>query len=250
MQRIQPGGMIIIVMEPSVSIIVPVLNEESILRESLNYMRALGEMELIVSDGDSTDRSMEISQELADTVISSPRGRGTQMNMGAKHARGDILFFVHADSRPPQEAITLIRNTLSKANVGTNNTGVAGVAGAFDIYIDHPSIWFRLIETTANMRSRVTGIPYGDQGLFLWRETFERIDGFRELPIMEDVEIAGRLKQEGNIIFLKERMTASARRWIKEGLLRCTLRDWSIYTGYKLLGITPEKLHRYYKDTR
>jgi rSAM/selenodomain-associated transferase 2 len=224
-----------------ISIVMPVLNEAGSLRERLRALE-LGEgEELLVVDGGSTDGTVAMAGEFASRVLAGPRGRAVQMNLGARESSGGILFFLHADCTPPPGAFGIIRNALSDPSVA---------AGAFDLSVDHPSPWFRLIESVASLRSRITGVPYGDQGLFMRKYIFERIGGFSEIPLMEDVEIAGRLGRLGRIAFLQPPVRAAPRRWLAEGLIHTTLRDWAIALAYTVFGVSPKRLARYYRDVR
>jgi rSAM/selenodomain-associated transferase 2 len=220
---------------------MPVLNEEERVLHTLPLLGLTENEELLVVDGGSTDRTVEISRRFTEKVFVTGAGRGRQMNTGAGHASGGILLFLHADCTLPENAFDSLRSALKNRDVS---------AGAFDLRIDHPSVRFRLIELGANLRSRLTSVPYGDQGLFLRRETFERMGGFRDIPLMEDIEIAGRLKREGRIVFVRPPILASPRRWLKEGPAYTTLRDWSIALAYSLCKVPPERLARYYKDVR
>lgn len=224
-----------------ISVIMPVLNEAKILRETLCALDLADEAELIVVDGGSTDETKTIASEFTGKVFSSPKGRANQMNFGADKADGDILLFLHADCRLPLHGFSVIRRTLS-------HNGIA--AGAFDLCIDHPLWRFRIIERGANLRSKVTAIPYGDQGIFMKKEVFHRIGGFADIPLMEDIEISGRLKKQGRIMFVRPPIKASARRWLQEGAFYTTIRDWGISLSYRFLRVSPERLINYYKDVR
>ncbi len=163
------------------------------------------------------------------------------MNFGAGKAGGKILLFLHADCILPDNGFTLIRDALGNGDIA---------AGAFSLRIDHPGFGFKLIESVANIRSRMTSLIYGDQGMFLRKKVFDYIGGFADIPLMEDIEISRRLRKEGKIVFIKPPITASARRWLKEGLIYTTLRDWTIAFSYTFIKISPEKLIKHYKEVR
>lgn len=225
----------------TVTIVIPVLNEEKNLHETLQSLNLTHNEELIVVDGGSTDGSVSIAQRFTDKVFVTKKGRGNQMNVGAEKAEGNILLFLHADCILPAGAFDMICQALQ------NNTVAAG---AFDLSIDHPSFRFRIIEFGANLRSHVTAIPYGDQGIFMSKETFNRIGGYADIPLMEDIELLRRLKKIGRIVFISPPIKTSPRRWLKEGPVYTTLRDWTIALSYRFLNVSPERLIKHYKDIR
>lgn len=231
-----PGGNKI-----KVSVIMPVFNEAKTLGKTLEKLKLSEDEELIVVDGGSTDDTVAIAKEYTGKVFSAPSGRASVMNYGAERASGKILIFLHADCIPPDNAFDIIRKSLSDKDVA---------AGAFILRIDHTGAVFRIIESVSNIRAKMTGLMYGDQGMFLRRALFEKIGGFADIPLMEDIEISGRLKKEGKVIFVDPPVTASARRWMNEGIIYTTLRDWSIAFSYTFLNISPEKLIRYYREVR
>jgi rSAM/selenodomain-associated transferase 2 len=224
-----------------ISVIVPALNEEKSLHRTLSNLNITDLEELIIVDGGSNDRTVLIASGFTDKVFVTHKGRGHQMNYGAQKANGNILLFLHADCLLPKEGFELIREKLNDKQVS---------AGAFFLNIDHPSFRFRIIEKVANLRSRITRIPYGDQGLFIRKELFEQIGGFADIPLMEDIEISRRLKKIAKIVFLRTPIKASPRRWLKEGLIYTTLRDWIVAILYIFLKVSPEKLMKHYKDVR
>jgi hypothetical protein len=224
-----------------VSVVIPALNEERTLARTLAHLRLSEGMEVVVADGGSTDRTREIAREHGCAVVESPRGRARQMNAGARAATGDIFLFLHADCTLPAGAFEAIREALVRPGV---------VAGAFYLSIAHPALRFRLIEFFANIRSRLTRVPYGDQGLFLGREAFERVGGFPDIPFMEDIALGRILRRMGRIAFLRPPIGASARRWLREGALRTTLLDWRLALSYSLLRVPPERLAALYRDVR
>lgn len=225
----------------SISIIMPVLNEQEALKKNLPLLGLTPEEELIVVDGGSHDQSLDAARGFTVKVFQSKKGRAAQMNFGAQKAEGGVLLFLHADCVLPGGAFDLIRRALSVMGVS---------ACAFDIAIDHPDLCFRVIERGANMRSRTTGIAYGDQGIAIKRELFMAMGGYADLPLMEDIEISRRLKKEGKLVFLKPPMLTSPRRWLREGLVATTLRDAALALSYGVFGVSPRRLKKYYTDVR
>jgi len=226
---------------PRYSIIVPVLNETASITAILAHLRGLegqDRAEMIVVDGDPEGATLRAIRCDGVQKILSPPGRGVQMNEGAKNARGDILIFLHADTALPPDALRLIEKVMQNRRV---------VGGAFDLGFQSVRFAFRMIASVASLRSRFTRVPFGDQALFFRREYFERIGGYQEIPIMEDVELMGRIRRRGDLIaFIDKRVLTSPRRWEEEGLLRCTLRNWLLQWLY-LLGVPPERLAGYYR---
>ncbi len=220
---------------------MPVLNEAKNLRKYLGLLNLSGKEELIVVDGGSKDDTLIIAREFTDKAFKTETGRARVMNYGAEKAEGDILLFLHADCVLPDEWFRIIRKTMSNGKVA---------AGAFDLGIAHPGLRFRLIEFGANLRSRAASIPYGDQGLFLRKTDFYRIGGFADIPLMEDIEISGKLKKIGKIVFVRPPIQTSPRRWLKEGATYTTLRDWTLAFSYSFLKVSPEKLIKFYREVR
>jgi rSAM/selenodomain-associated transferase 2 len=224
-----------------ISVIVPVLNEEKDLKRCLSSLALSNREELIVVDGGSADATVSIASEYTNKVLNSTRGRGAQMNAGAEEADGDILLFLHADCVLAPEGFSTIRETL-------RYDGVA--AGGFRLSIERPGLAFRVIERGANLRSALTRLVYGDQGLFMTKELFFKIGGFKEMPLMEDVEISQRLKRAGKIAFVELPIRTLPRRWLTEGPVYTTLRDWAIALAYTVFKVRPEKLIKHYEDIR
>jgi rSAM/selenodomain-associated transferase 2 len=231
-------------MNVTFSLIIPVLHETSAIREAVARIRMLdgGETaEIIVVDGDPEGETLRAIPDGATRKILSEQGRGRQLNRGAEAASGEVLVFLHADTALPTNALSRIGEALS-------DDTLAG--GAFNLEIDSPRPIFRLIERVASRRSRITRIPYGDQAIFLRRACFRALGGFRELPLMEDVDLMRRLRfSGGRIAILPERVVTSARRWEKEGALYTTLRNWVLVTLFSL-GIDAKRLARWYRPHR
>jgi rSAM/selenodomain-associated transferase 2 len=223
------------------SVIIPVLNESQVLSQTLEALLAhAGSPEIIVVDGCSTDNSAETARKYTSRVLLCPRGRGIQQDTGARQAQGDVLLFLHGDTRLPFGFEEHIRQALCDPKV---------VFGAFVLAIDPPSPILKLISLTANLRSMVLKMPYGDQALFMRRSAYLRAGGFRLWPVMEDVDLVRRLHGIGDFKLIREPVHTSARRWEKETPVRTTLRNWSLMIRY-FLGASPQTLVRHYPDTR
>ena len=224
--------------QPKISIIIPVLNEAGIVRDTLLNLKDNLNVELIVVDGGSKDKTVELVKEMGVKVITSPTaGRANQMNLGALVATGDIVLFLHIDTRLPLGYQTMVLEALSNGQT---------IAGAFQLYIDSPKRSLRFVETMVNLRSRFCSLPYGDQAIFLKKSIFEDIGGFPNLPIMEDFELIQRLKRKGKITIAPAAVVTSSRRWQKLGVLQTTLINQLIIIGY-YLGIPPLHLKRLYQ---
>ncbi|HEY6541711.1 MAG TPA: TIGR04283 family arsenosugar biosynthesis glycosyltransferase [Ktedonobacteraceae bacterium] len=224
------------------SIIIPVLNEEAVLEQQLCQLArvcAPHDCELLIVDGGSEDSTVAIAQRFGQ-VISSPRGRATQMNRGAAEATGDILLFLHADSVLPDNAFIAIERACAAPDV---------VGGAFRICFNCSQLAYRLVAYTTNLRSRWRGIFTGDQAYFVRAESFRTIGGFPDIALMEDIEIVTRLRTIGRLALLPCYVTTSARRHEKNGLARTVLFMWYLRTRYRF-GVSPEQLQRKYVDVR
>jgi len=218
------------------SIIVPTLNEAANIAATLTPlqpMRTRG-VEVIAVDGGSTDATRAIAQPLVDHLIDSAPGRARQMNAGAGVASGEALLFLHADSFLPADADREITAALTKTSWGRFDVTISGV---------HPMLsvvaWFM------NHRSRLTGIATGDQGIFMTRAAFERIGGFPDQALMEDIELTTRLKQLAPPACLTARIETSGRRWEKHGVWKTILLMWWLRLRY-FLGASPADIHRAY----
>ncbi len=224
----------------SISVVIPTLNEEQHVEETLRSVRKGGSgVEILVVDGGSNDATVEQAKELADRVLRGPRGRGRQMNRGAKAANGDLLLFLHADTRVPPNFDHVIRSTLRENGV---------VAGCFRLTIDAEHAGLTLIEWAANMRSRLIQLPYGDQGLFLRKDTFRSNCGFPEQSLMEDLELVCRLRRKGRIRTSPVPVKTAPRRWEQNGIIANTFYNQMLLTGY-FLGVSPDHLAKWYFDS-
>ena len=228
-------------MMPKFSFIIPVWNEEAIISRTIEHVRDLsasGAAEIIVVDGDPGGRTIQVARHMGVKTAISEKGRGNQMNLGAALAEGDILIFLHADTLLPADALKLIETAMADGSC---------IAGAFDLAIDSDKPAFRLIEKAASLRSRMTRIPYGDQAIFIRKREFRELRGFRNIPIMEDVEIMRRIKKrKGKICIIGKAVRTSPRRWEKEGIVYTTLRNWLLIALY-FCGAKPESLVRFYR---
>lgn len=224
----------------TISVIVPTLNEAGGIAETLRRARQPGVREVIVVDGGSTDHTRALAQELADVVGSAPRGRARQMNAGAQRAAGEILLFLHADTLVPAGFATAVTAACRRPGV---------VGGRFDVQLSPSSPLLRLTANLINRRSRLSRIATGDQAIFVRREVFERLGGYADIPLMEDVELSRRLKRAGHIACLRQRVTTSARRWQTHGVINTILLMWTLRALY-WLGVSPARLRRLYDETR
>ena len=226
----------------SISIIVPCLNEAEGIAGTLQALEPLRRRgaEVIVVDGGSSDETVARAQPYADLVFTAARGRAAQMNAGAARARGLILLFLHADSTLPAEADALIVDGLnrSRCNWGRFDARIAG---------SHPLL--RLVEWLMNLRSRWTGIATGDQGIFVTKSLFTAAGGYPDIALMEDIALTQRLKRFGAPLCLRHRITTSARRWERNGVLRTVFLMWRLRLAYSL-GADPARLAVRYNSIR
>lgn len=222
-----------------ISVIIPVLNEAKILDKTLSQLQPeLKKHELIIVDGGSTDNSVGIAKQYGKVVISE-RGRAKQLNAGAAAATGDILVFLHADVWLEPGAFASVEKTLSLGYVG----------GGFLQKIDNKGLLYRIIEITADMRGKYQKIYYGDSGVFISKRDFQNINGFPDVPIMEEIEFSKKMRKLGKTRLVKPRIHISARRWQKRGIIRTTVTNWFITLLYNC-GYSLDRLAKLYKDIR
>lgn len=220
-------------MRAALCIVVPVLNEADGLADRLQALGRLRERgaRVVVVDGGSHDNTLEIARAHADLAFRAPRGRGAQMNAGAAACPADVLLFLHADTQLPDAADGLIQRAVRGRFTW----------GRFDVHIDSQRPALRIVESAMNLRSRWTGVATGDQALFVQHELFHAIGGFPDIPLMEDIAISHLLLRLGPPACLRERVTTSARRWERYGVLRTILLMWRLRAAY-FLGADPARL--------
>lgn len=221
-----------------ISIIIPVLNEESALRSHLPALqdyRHAGH-EIIVVDGGSWDASVSIASACSDQVVESPPGRGVQMNAGAAQATGSVLLFLHIDTLLPPQADLLVTESLSERGWGR-----------FDLSLTGRNPAFRLIERMINLRSRYTGMATGDQGIFVLSSVFQQVGAYPEIPLMEDLALSRKLRKLSKPACLRQQVISSSRRWEQHGIVRTVLLMWILRLAF-FIGVSPDVLYRkYYK---
>lgn len=227
-------------MPADLSIIIPVLCEQDTINDTLaglHFPESRYACEVIVVDGDPRRSTIDVIRHSNVIALTAPVGRGSQMNAGARVCGGRILLFLHADTQLPPNATERIMEACGPPEIA---------GGAFDLSIASSSLLLRIIARAASLRSRLTRIPYGDQAIFIKKSFFTMLDGFAEIPIMEDIEIMRRIQRAGyRIVILPDRVVTSARRWEKEGICFTSLRNMIISTLY-YLGVSPERLKRFY----
>lgn len=226
---------------PTVSVIIPVLNEAESIQSVLQFLQSVpaeSSIEVIVVDGGSQDRTVELAMAVGVKVLKAQGGRAMQMNAGARTATGKILLFLHADTRLPDRFIPLVQQTLAQPKT---------IAGAFELAIVGQERGLRWIEWTVKWRSRLFQLPYGDQAIFLKAETFAQLGGFAELPIMEDFELVRRLRPYGRITIVPASVLTSGRRWKTLGIVRTTLINQIVIVAY-FLGVSPARIAAWYRS--
>ncbi|HHB92271.1 MAG TPA: glycosyltransferase [Thioploca sp.] len=220
-----------------ISIIIPTLNEQTIIAQNLLALQPLRKIghEIIVVDGGSSDNTCQIAKTLADKILLSELGRANQMNLGAESAQHKILLFLHADTFLPINATSLISQNLTEEYKW----------GRFNVRLSGTNRLLRIVEKLINWRSCWTGIATGDQAIFVQRDLYQQVQGFPNIPLMEDIAFSKRLKKYSSLICIKEPVITSSRRWEQNGIFRTILLMWKLRLAYAL-GVDPHRLKKYY----
>jgi len=210
------------------------LNEAECIEQTLKPLQLLRNEghEVILSDGGSQDGTLNLAKPMVDHIVSSPQGRATQMNHGARAASEEILWFLHADTLITNDAHTQLMADL---------LATTKVWGRFNVRLTGTQRIFRLIEGMMNLRSCISGIATGDQGIFLWQHVFMEIGGFDEIPLMEDIALSRKLKKLSRPLRLKQKLITSSRRWEEQGVINTIILMWKLRLSY-YFGVPAQKL--------
>lgn len=226
-------------MSATISIIIPVLNEESSIESAFSHARKIAD-EVIIVDGGSTDGTLEILSGFDCKLFHSSRGRGQQLYAGAEQSTGDILLFLHADTWLPADARAQLLECWKSFDAPKDS-----FSGCFEQKINDPGSIYRWIETGNRWRAKRQQLPYGDQGIFVSRELYDSVGGMPQIPLMEDFEFARLISAKAKLEILPGPIHVDVRRWEKVGPIRQTFRNWTIALRYRL-GVSPEKLKKKY----
>jgi rSAM/selenodomain-associated transferase 2 len=218
-----------------ISLIIPLRNEAPEAAERFRPLLIPGQTEIVVADSGDRPETSRAFEAIGARIVRGGGSRGLRLDRAARQARGEILFFVHADSWPPENAFAAIRDCLE----------AGAAAGGFSLAYENATPALEWIAWWANLRSRLLGLPFGDQGLFCRREAYERSGGYRDLAICDDVDIVRRLKRAGPFAVLREKTVTSPRRYRESGAFRQVLRNWRVLLGY-FAGVSSERLERWY----
>lgn len=223
------------------SVVIPTLNEETSIRRCLESAQGLepgwdGPVEVLVADGGSDDRTVELATLAGAAVLTTDPGRGHQLRTGVAATHGELVLMLHADAWIDPAAG-------AQLNLAMHDAAIA--CGAFRQRIDAPGRLYRWLEAGNAYRARKWGLPYGDQAIFARREWLDEIGGINALPLMEDVDLMQRLRKRTRPVLLDGPVQVSARRWQQHGVIRRTARNWATLTAYRM-GVSPERLARWY----
>jgi rSAM/selenodomain-associated transferase 2 len=221
---------------PAVTIIIPTLNEAGFIGRTCRHLAEMGfDSELLIVDGGSNDDTVKQASAYG-RIIHSPTGRAIQLNKGASVASGEIFWFLHADCLPHEDSLQKIEETLAFNGI---------VAGAFEYRLDADGALYRIAEHLSNRKNRTLNLMFGDMGIFVKKAIFEQMDGFREIPLMEDLDFCKRIKSFGKITILPYPIMTSARRWKKEGPVKNFVRNWFLQLAWAM-GVSPFYLAKWY----
>lgn len=221
----------------NVSVVIPVLNEEELLGNAIETAWLAGAFEVIVVDGGSRDNSIPVAKSLKCKLLTSEPGRAKQQNAGAEMATGDVLLFQHADTSLGKDVVAQIKQLLSDGSI---------LAGGFQQQIEAEGRLFRLLEKGNARRIRRNGIPFGDQGIFIRRDTFFQLGTFPDVPLMEDLILMKKVRQIAKPQILPGPICVSARRWQRHGVIAQTVRNHLLRAAH-CLGASPNFLARFYR---
>jgi rSAM/selenodomain-associated transferase 2 len=225
----------------AISIIIPTLNEAQALPATLQSLQPLKQqgVEIIIVDGGSIDQTLNIAEQYGSKALQSKIGRASQMNVGAEHASGELLLFLHADTRLPHDALILLMDVAEAPEYW----------GRFNVKLDGNSWVFRVIESMMNVRSCLTGVVTGDHAIFVSKRLFHQINGLPQIELMEDIAFSKLLKQKIAPRCLSSAVTTSSRRWEQRGVFRTVLVMWWLRLAY-YFGAKPSWLSRQYQAIR
>jgi rSAM/selenodomain-associated transferase 2 len=220
-----------------ISVIVPALNEASLIAAAVRRAWETGPHEVIVADGGSVDGTADLAHQAGCTLVQGATGRAWQQNLGARQATGDVLLFLHADTWLAPGALRQIEGAVADRRV---------LCGAFMQSIEAPGAIYRLLERGNGWRAKWRGLPYGDQGIFVRRDLFDEVGGFPEIKLLEDVLLMKRLRRHARPVLLAGPLHVSARRWQRKGVLRQTARNWLLLAAARA-GVHPDRLAQFYR---
>lgn len=221
-----------------ISIIIPCLNEQAHIKQTLKPLQAMRQRghQIILCDAHSDDKTQTLARPWVDNLITSPAGRAQQMNAAAKLAEHDVLWFLHADTLVPDNADELILDCFINEHIW----------GRFNVRLSSHKFRFRIIETFINLRSCLSGIATGDQGIFVNKNIFQQLNGYQNIPLMEDIHLSKRLKKISRPSCISTTIITSSRRWEEHGTTKTIILMWRLRLAY-FLGVQPEKLAQAYR---